>query len=62
MVRRYKVGEPVQVLYSPKLFDDIATAEMRRILGSQGSTQAKESFINTIYEIRTKTYHPDWLM
>ena len=61
MVRRYQVGEPVQILYSPKLFDDMATAEMKRILGSQGSAEAKEKFINAIYNIRTKTYHPDWI-
>ncbi len=61
MVKRYQVGQPVQVLYSSKLFDDMATAEMQRILGSQGSAEAKERFINTIYEIRTRTYHADWL-
>jgi len=60
MVRRYQVGEPVQILYSPKLFDDMATAEMKRILGSQGSAEAKQKFIDAIYNIRTKTYHPDW--
>lgn len=60
MVRRYQIGEPVQILYSPKLFDDLATAEMRRILGSQGSVETKQKFIDAIYDIRTKTYHPDW--
>ena len=61
MVKRYQIGEPVQILYSAKLFDDLATAEMKRILGSQGSAEAKERFINAIYSIRTKTYHPDWV-
>ncbi len=61
MVKRYQVGQPVQVLYSSKLFDDMAAAEMERILGSQGSAEAKERFIDTIYEIRMRTYHSDWL-
>ena len=61
LVKRYQVGEPVQILYSAKLFDDLATAEMRRILASQGSAEAKEKFINSLYEIRTRTYHPDWV-
>lgn len=61
MVKRYQIGEPIRILYSAKLFDDMAVAEMRRILSSQGSAASKEKFINAIYEIRTKTYHPDWV-
>ena len=61
MVRRYAMHEPVQILYSQRLFDDLACKEMRRILASAGSEEAKERFIDALYEIRTKTYNPSWL-
>lgn len=60
MVRRYKFSQPVNVIYSPRLFDEMATSELERILSSPGSQQAKENFVNTVYEIRSKTYQPEW--
>ncbi|HPA44416.1 MAG TPA: hypothetical protein PLZ55_03325 [bacterium] len=61
MVRRYSMNEPVQVLVSERLFDDLATREMRRILSGIGTIEAKEQYIDTLYAIRTKTYHPRYL-
>ncbi len=61
MVKRYKMDEPVNIIYSPRLFDEMATNEMLRVLASQASMESKRDFIDTVYTIRTKTYHPDWL-
>ena len=61
MIKRYRIGEPVQILYDLKRFDDLASAEMRRILGSPGSAEAKENFINALYDIRMRTYNADWV-
>lgn len=60
MVRRYSMDEPVNIIYSPRLFDEMATQEMMRVLGSPGSSKAKREFIDTVYKIRVKTYNPDW--
>lgn len=60
MVKRYSMDEPVNILYSPRLFDEMASSEMLRVLGSQGSAKAKQQFIDTVYKIRVKTYNPDW--
>ncbi|MDP8243622.1 MAG: hypothetical protein P9L94_06045 [Candidatus Hinthialibacter antarcticus] len=60
MVKRYSMDEPVNILYSPRLFDEMAASEMLRVLGSQGSVKAKQEFIDTVYKIRIKTYNPDW--
>ncbi len=62
MVKRYQLEEPVNILYSARTFDEMATSEMFRILASAGSMQSKQQFIDTVYTIRTKTYHPDWFM
>lgn len=61
MVLRFALQEPVQVLVSKRTFDEMAAREIQRILGSPGSMKAKQEFINTLYEIRKKTYHKDWL-
>lgn len=61
MVKRFNMDEPVNILFSVRLFDEMAANEIMRVLASPGSTQAKQSFIDSIYKIRTKTYHPDWL-
>ncbi len=61
MVKRYAMREPVQILYSQRMFDELACKEMQRILASAGSADIKEQFIDTLYEIRTKTYNPAWL-
>lgn len=59
MVKRFQMDEPVQILFSPRLFDEMATNEILRVLASSGSLKAKQNFIDTIYEIRNKTYSPD---
>ncbi len=56
LVKRYKMNDPVEILFSLRMFDEIAAREMDRILGSPGSKSAKEEFIDTLYEIREKTY------
>lgn len=61
MVKRFELEEPVNVLMSARLFDEMATKEIEKVLGSAGSKTAKERFIETVYRIRTKTYHADWL-
>lgn len=59
MVKRYAMDEPVQILFSPRLFDEMASNEIVRVLGSPGSMKAKQHFIDTVYKIREKTYFPD---
>lgn len=61
MVKRFELEEPVNILMSARLFDEMATKEIEKVLGSAGSKSAKEKFIETIYRIRTRTYHADWL-
>ena len=56
MVKRYAVGEPVQVLYSRRLFDELAAKEMQRVLRSPAPATAKEQLIDVLYGIRSKTY------
>ena len=56
LVKRYKMKDPVEILYSLRMFDDMAAAEMSRVLGSSGSMSAKEEFVDTLYEIRQITY------
>lgn len=60
MVKRFSLQEPVQVLLSKRVFDEMAAREINRVLGSPGSMKAKETFVNLVYEIRKKTYHKDW--
>lgn len=61
MVKRFELEEPVNILMSARLFDEMATKEIEKVLGSAGSKSAKEKFIETVYRIRTRTYHADWL-
>ncbi len=61
MVRRHSLNEPVNVLFSASLFDEMASQEIRRILGGSAPAQQKQEQIDTLYHIRTKTYHPEWL-
>ncbi len=60
MVKRYAMQEPVQILVSRKVFDEMAAKEINRVLGSSGSMNAKQTFINMVYEIRRKTYDQEW--
>jgi len=61
MVKRFSMDEPVNVLFSARLFDEMASSEIKRVLGSPASAKLKQDFIDKVYMIRTKTYHPDWL-
>ncbi|MEW6238316.1 MAG: hypothetical protein AB1656_23270 [Candidatus Omnitrophota bacterium] len=61
MVKRYSMEEPVNILYSPRIFDEMASLEITRVLASNASLQSKCRFIDLVYSIRTKTYHPDWI-
>lgn len=60
LVKHYAMQEPVQVLLSLRMFDELACQEISRVLGSSGSTIAKNRFVQMIYDIRKKTYFPDW--
>lgn len=60
IVKKYEMEEPVNVLYRPELFDEMATKEIVKVLGSAGSTKAKEHFIDVVYEIRRKTYQSSY--
>jgi hypothetical protein len=59
-VKQYAMQEPVQILLSLRMFDELACQEISRVLGSSGSTTAKNRFVQMIYDIRKKTYFPDW--
>jgi hypothetical protein len=61
MVKRYQMDEPVNILFSPRLFDEMASHEILRVLGSSATTKTKQKFIDQVYAIRTRTYHSDWL-
>lgn len=60
MVKRFEMEEPVNVLLSPRLFDEMAVREIQRVLASPGSPHSKQRFIDAIYRIRLRTYHPEW--
>ncbi|MDP8246352.1 MAG: hypothetical protein P9L94_19870 [Candidatus Hinthialibacter antarcticus] len=57
LVRRYALNEPVDILYSQRLFDELAVKEISRVLGSPLSKENKTKFVNMIYNIRQKTYN-----
>ena len=59
LVKHYKMKDPVQVLYSLRMFDEMAALEIVRVLGSPGPISAKEDFIDALYEIRQITYLSD---
>ncbi|MBI1386933.1 MAG: hypothetical protein GC154_00610 [bacterium] len=56
LVRRYALNEPVDILYSVRLFDELAVKEIERVLASPLSSDSKSKFVNLIYSIRQKTY------
>lgn len=62
MVKRYSTNEPITILYSAQLFDEMASVEIKRILGSSASAKQKEDLIDKVYTIRTKTYQPNWAL
>jgi hypothetical protein len=60
MIERSRLEEPVKVLFSLPLFDDLATKEIRRVLCTPGSSKAKQAYIQLVYDIRQRTFFPDW--
>ncbi|MBN2329667.1 MAG: hypothetical protein JXR73_21175 [Candidatus Omnitrophica bacterium] len=61
MAKRRSLDEPAHLLMSVRLFDEMASEEIKRILRSPASAKFKQAYIDKIYRIRTKTYHPEWL-
>ncbi|MGC9328289.1 MAG: hypothetical protein ACP5I1_11690 [Candidatus Hinthialibacter sp.] len=61
MAKRRSLSDPAHLLMSVRLFDELASEEMKRILRSPASAKFKQAYIDKIYRIRTKTYHPEWL-
>ena len=59
IVKRYRMQEPMSILLSEQLFDEMATREMIRILGSQASLETKDHYIRELYVIRERTYKRD---
>ncbi len=56
MVKRYPYKKALQVLDSTRIFDDMASQEMIRIIRSEGSIEDKEDFVDTVYKIRTTAH------
>lgn len=56
MVKHHELEEPLEILMNDRKFDDLASKEMMRILGSPGSREAKEHFIKAVYDIRRKAF------
>jgi hypothetical protein len=59
MVKQYRMKEPITAVESCEIFDQMATDEIFRVLCSDGTLEAKEDFIDTVYDIRNQTFHPD---
>ena len=59
LVKRYALNEPVAILYSLRLFDELAEKEMARVLGSPLSSDSKTKYVDMLYRIRQKTYFPE---
>ena len=56
MVKRYRMEKPLTLLLSERLFDEMATREMVRTLGSKAPQETKEKYIQELYDIRERTY------
>lgn len=56
LVKRYRMDKPLEVLLSKQVFDEMASREMVRILGTHASVDVKEKYIHELYEIRKRTY------
>ncbi len=56
IVKRYRMDEPMSILLSEQIFDEMATREMVRILSSPASAEIKEKYIGELYDIRQRTY------
>ncbi len=62
MVKRHQMNEPTEIIFSKEVFDEMAATEMKRVLCSPGTKSAKQQFIDTVYEIRNRTFNPDRFM
>lgn len=60
IVRRYRMHEPIDILLSEKLFDELASKEMVRILSSPASAELKDRYIRELYEIRDMLKPKNW--
>ncbi len=56
LVQRYALNEPVKILYSLPLFDELAQKEMVRVLSHPCSSHAKMHYIDHLYGLRQKMY------
>lgn len=56
LVHRYTLNEPVQILHSLPLFDELAQKEMVRVLSHPSSSRAKMQYIDHLYGLRQKMY------
>ncbi len=56
MVKRHQMNEPTEFIFSQQVFDEMAANEMRRVLCSPGAQSAKQNFIDTVYDIRNRTF------
>jgi hypothetical protein len=59
IVKRYSLNEPVQILYSLRLFDEMAEKEMERVLSKPLPINLKTQYVDVLYNIRQKTYFPE---
>jgi hypothetical protein len=57
MVKRFTRNEPITILSSERLFDEMASREILRVLSSPASSRDKQRFIDVVYKIRKRTYH-----
>lgn len=56
LVKRYALNEPVKILYSLPLFDELAQKEMVRVLSHPYSSHTKMHYIDHLYGLRQKMY------
>ena len=59
IARRYTINEPVEILYSLRLFDEMAEKEMERVLSKPLPMELKKQYVDLLYNIRQKTYFAD---
>lgn len=56
LVQRYALNEPMLIVYSLPLFDDLVQKEMVRVLGHPCPSMAKMQYIDFLYGLRQKMY------
>jgi hypothetical protein len=60
LVRRFNMDDPIRLLFSARLFDELASREIQRVSKSHISDHSKQSFVNSLYKIRQNTYNSEW--